>query len=222
MSGSPTRVSRSPGWMAPADAGCQLSASMTVTSRVPEYSVRSMAARGLPIIGDPVRTRRCATWSREYCRTRMLACPLRSGGSSSLTRSGSSRWPNAQTMSNVPSTTGTPTTANSAKPKLPTPAACAASEMTTLTGLPVSSSSPPALPANARGMRSRDGGSDRRIAITTVIGSSAATVPLRPMRAVSPALSSMVSSSRRPTPSPALATSVCPPRWSPRWHRDPR
>ena len=91
-----------PGGWDPRTPAASSSASITVISRVPGYSVRSMAARGLPIIGDPGRTRRCATLSREYCRTRMLACPLRSGGSSSLTRSGSSRWPNAQTMSKRP------------------------------------------------------------------------------------------------------------------------
>ena len=64
--------------------------------------------------------------------------------------------------------------------------------MTTLTGLPVSSSNPPALPANANGISSREGCSERRIAITIVIGSRAATAPFSPISAVSPAESSIV------------------------------
>ena len=90
--------------------------------------------------------------------------------------------------------------ANSKNPKAPTPASAAASEMTTLTGLPVSSSSPPALPANASGIRSRDGGRARRRAITTTMGMRAAAVPFRPMSAVSTAASIMTrtSSFRQP------------------------
>ena len=80
--------------------------------------------------------------------------------------------------------------------------------MTTLTGLPVSSSIPPALPANASGMSSRDGGNPRRIATTTAIGSSAATVPLRPISAVSPAASSMVRISSSRVLSPVLLARV--------------
>ena len=106
----------------------------------------------------------------------------------------------------VPSTSGSPTTANSAKPKAPTPASAAASEMTTFTGLPVSRSKPPALPANASGMSRRDGGNERRNAMTTTIGSSAATDPLRPISDVSPAPSSIVSSSSRLPPDPARLT----------------
>ena len=128
----------------------------------------------------------------------------------SLVRSGSRLRPNSKTMAMVPTTTGIPTMANSAKPKRPTPASSAACEMTTLTGLPVRTSRPPALPANANGMSRRDGGNERRSAMTTVIGSKAATLPLSPIRAVSPALSSINNSRSRVAPSPARCTSDCP------------
>ncbi len=82
--------------------------------------------------------------------------------------------------------------ANSANPNAPTPAVRAASEITTLTGLPVSSSRDPALPAKASGINSREGWRDRRMAITMVIGSRAATAPLSPISAVRPAESSIV------------------------------
>ena len=55
-------------------------------------------------------------------------------------------------------TSGTPMTAYEKKPKAPAPASCAASETMTLTGLPVSASSEPALPAKAIGMSMREGG----------------------------------------------------------------
>ena len=107
-------------------------------------------------------------------------------------RCGTSRSPNSRTITSVPITTGMPAIANSANPNAPTPAFCAASEITTLTGLPVSSSRDPALPANASGISSREGCRERRMAITIVIGRSAATAPLSPMSAVRPAESSIV------------------------------
>ena len=80
----------------------------------------------------------------------------------------------------------------------------------TFTGLPVSSSSEPALPANASGMRSLDGAMPRCTAITTSIGSSAATDPLRLIRAVSTATSSITSSRSLRVLPPARPASLRP------------
>ena len=110
----------------------------------------------------------------------------------------------------MPITTGTPTIANSSIPNRPTPASNAACEITTLTGDPVSSSSPPALPANASGMSSRDGATERRRATTITIGKSAATEPLSPMKAVSTALMAITRNSSGRTPSFARDTTSWP------------
>ena len=110
----------------------------------------------------------------------------------------------------VPITSGTPTSANSRKPNAPTPASCAASEITTFTGLPVSRSRPPAPPAKANGMSSRDGGNDRRMAITTTMGTNVATEPFKPIKAVRTAASSMVSSRSLRIPDPVRFTNSCP------------
>lgn len=84
--------------------------------------------------------------------------------------SGSTRRPRISTMSTVPMTSGMPTSANSKNAKPPAPASLAASETMTLTGVPVGSSNDPALPANASGMSSRDGGMSMRSASATATG----------------------------------------------------
>ena len=103
-----------------------------------------------------------------------------------------------------------PTRANSANPNGPTPASSALSAKITFTGLPVSSSSDPALAANTIGISSRDGFSCCRTATITAIGSSAATAPVRLIIAVRPAASSMVNTSSRRLLSPASAISRWP------------
>ncbi len=80
----------------------------------------------------------------------------------------------------------------------------------TFTGLPVSSSSDAALPANASGISSLDGGMARWAATTSSIGSSAATEPLRLISAVTPATSSITRTSSRRLLPPAPATSLRP------------
>ena len=75
----------------------------------------------------------------------------------------------------MPINSGMPTNANSKKPKLPTPASSAASETRTFTGVPVRASIDPAWAPKASGISSCDVGWRRRTAITTTIGSNAAT-----------------------------------------------
>ena len=77
----------------------------------------------------------------------------------------------------MPATSGTPTSANSKNPNRPAPASAAASDTRMLTGDPVSTSSDPACALNASGISSFDGERPIRVAITTVIGSSAAIAP---------------------------------------------
>ena len=113
-------------------------------------------------------------------------------------------------MATVPSSRGTPTRANSKKPKGRAPASAAASETTTLTGVPVRASSDPAWAAKATGSSSCDGGRPRRTAITTTTGTRAATEPLGLIRAVSRATTTMVRTSSRVRLSPARAISCCP------------
>ena len=84
----------------------------------------------------------------------------------------------------MPIRTGTPASANSKKPNLPAPAVSAASETTTLTGLPVSANSEPPWAANASGINNCDVGCASRTAITTTTGTSAATEALGVMKAV--------------------------------------
>ena len=68
----------------------------------------------------------------------------------------------------------------------------------TLTGVPESASSDPALAVNATGIRNRDGGTASRTAMTTTTGSSAATAPVTVISADRTATSSSVSASSRP------------------------
>ena len=113
-------------------------------------------------------------------------------------------------MATVPSSRGTPTRANSKKPKGRAPASAAASETTTLTGVPVRASSDPAWAAKATGSSSCDGVRPRRTAITTTTGTRAATEPLGLIRAVSRATTTMVRTSSRVRLAPARAISCCP------------
>ena len=85
----------------------------------------------------------------------------------------------------VPISSGTPTRANSKKPKPPTPASEAASDTSTFTGVPVRASIEPAWAAKASGISSWLVGRRWRRASTTTIGSRAATAPLTLMIAVS-------------------------------------
>ena len=77
----------------------------------------------------------------------------------------------------LPTTSGTPTSANSKKPKRSAPESAAASDTRMLTGDPVSTRSDPACAAKASGMSSLEVGRPIRAAITTIIGSSAAIAP---------------------------------------------
>ncbi len=119
-------------------------------------------------------------------------------------RAGSIRSPNAIVISSVPITRGTPTSANSKNPNGPPADSAANSEMMTLTGVPVSVSIEPAWAANASGSSNCDGGRPMRTATTTAIGSSAATAPFTLISAVSPATSSITSSSTRVRLAPAV------------------
>ena len=110
----------------------------------------------------------------------------------------------------MPASSGTPTSANSKKPKAPTPASSAASETITLTGVPVSTSSEPACAAKATGSRSCDGERPSRSANNTVTGRSAATAPLTLISAVNPATSSMVRTTSRVRLSPTASISRWP------------
>ena len=101
---------------------------------------------------------------------------------------------------------GTPTHANSKKANAPAPTESDASDTMMLTGLPVRTSSDPALPANAMGMSMRDAGRAVRRAIMTTIGRRAATAPLRLMSAVSPAQRPITETSNRSELSPASDT----------------
>ena len=112
-------------------------------------------------------------------------------------RSGSSLWPNSTMIAMVPASSGTPTRANSKKPKPSTPASTAASETSTFTGVPVSASMEPACAAKTMGISSCEALRLSRTAMTTTTGSSAATAPLRLISAVSSATRLMVRSSRR-------------------------
>lgn len=110
----------------------------------------------------------------------------------------------------MPTRIGSPTIANSKNPNAPSPASTDASDTITFTGLPISTSSEPALPAYTVGISSRDGGCRVRIASTTTSGSSAATDPLRLISAVSAAHSSISATSSRAVPSPAAAATRWP------------
>ena len=72
------------------------------------------------------------------------ACCPRSGGVCSGTRAGSSRGPSTRQITTVPTRSGSPTRAKEKNGNGPAPASCDASETITLTGLLISSSSPPA------------------------------------------------------------------------------
>ena len=110
-------------------------------------------------------------------------------------------------MANVPTTRGTPASANSKNPKRPSPAAADASDTRTFTGDPVSASMEPELPAKASGIASCDGDCPLRIAMATVMGRSAATEPLSVMSAVRTALIAIVNTSKRLGSSPTCAMS---------------
>ncbi len=105
----------------------------------------------------------------------------------------------------VPTTSGTPTSANSKYPKVPVPASYAASETSTFTGVPVRASWEPACAANAIGSRSCDVACRWRTAVTTTMGSRAATAPFTLMMAVRPAANSIVKTTSRRGLSPARA-----------------
>ena len=109
-------------------------------------------------------------------------------------------------MANVPASRGIPTRANEKNGNGGSPAFWAASLTMTLTGLPVSMINAPQLPAKARGMSICDGGSPIRMASTTTSGRSAATDPLRVIRAVRTAQSTPMARTRRPRLAPARAT----------------
>jgi hypothetical protein len=111
-------------------------------------------------------------------------------------------------MAMVPASRGIPTRAKEKKENGPDPASCAASETMTLTGLPVSMRSDPALPANASGMSICEGGSWIRVASTMTSGRSAATEPLRVISAVRIAQRTQTATSRRERCVPARAT-IC-------------
>ena len=91
--------------------------------------------------------------ARPYCSTSVLAWRLKSAGIVAPLRSGNSRWPNRMMIAIVPASSGTPTSANSKKPKPPTPASIAASETSTFTGVPVR-------PASSRHARRRRAASE--------------------------------------------------------------
>ena len=121
-------------------------------------------------------------------------------------RSGSTRGASTAPSAIEPRRIGTPTQANSKYEKAPAPTESAASETMMLTGLPVSTSSEPALPANTIGMSIREAGWAVRRATTTTIGRRAATAPLRLMSAVSTAQRPITATSSRKELSPARAT----------------
>ena len=100
--------------------------------------------------------------------------------------------------------------ANSKKPNGAPPASTAASDTSTLTGVPVSASSEPACAANTSGMSSCEGERPTRIAITMTTGRSAATAPLRLINAVSSATTVNVRTSSRTRLCPARAIRSCP------------
>ena len=110
-------------------------------------------------------------------------------------------------MAIVPATSGMPTSANSKKPKLPTPASSAAPDTITFTGDPVRTSSEPACAPNASGRSSCAGDRPRRIAVTTATGTNAATDPFGLISAVNPATSSIVKTSNFVRLSPASSVS---------------
>jgi len=106
----------------------------------------------------------------------------------------------------VPIRIGRPTQAKSKNPNAPTPRASAASDTMMLTGLPVSTNSEPALPANTIGINILDDGRPMRSDTITAIGNSAATAPLRLIKAVSRAHRPITATRSRPGESPARAT----------------
>ena len=103
----------------------------------------------------------------------------------------------------MPTSNGIPARANSKKRKRPDPAWSAASDTTTLTGLPVSASIEPAWAAKASGISNCDVGFCNRSAITTTTGTSAATDALGVMNAVSSAHTSMTDVTIRRESDPA-------------------
>ena len=116
-----------------------------------------------------------------------------------------------------------PTSENEKKENGPSPDSAAASETITFTGLLISISSPPALPANATGMSSCDGGVPIRWPSSTTSGSSAATAPLRVISDVSNADNRQIATSAPASaPCPPGRSASDPPRWSPPWSRCPR
>ena len=103
-----------------------------------------------------------------------------------------------------------PTSENEKKENGPSPDSAAASETITFTGLLISISSPPALPANATGMSSCDGGVPIRWPSSTTSGSSAATAPLRVIRDVSNADNRQIAIRTRVRSVPARSISQRP------------
>ena len=168
----------------------------TTTSAMPASRVKSSSGT----------SRGC----RPYCSTSVCAWWVKSGGSERARRSGSSRSPSTSARTTVPATSGRPTSANSKKPKRPAPASAAASDTRMLTGEPVSTSSDPAWAPNASGISSFDGGRPSRVAITTIIGTRAATAPLGVMTADSTAHRISTNATRRVGSERAARTSRWP------------
>ena len=153
-----------------------LSVTMPGKTRLPMSAERG----GITTSATPARrvTSASGGCSSSYWRTSVRACPLKSAPIVRAVRDGRSRSPSSATIAIVPTTSGTPTSANSKKPKRPTPASAPASDTTTFTGVLVSASSEPACAPKASGSSSCDGGRPSRTAITTTTGTSAATAPL--------------------------------------------
>ncbi len=127
-------------------------------------------------------------------------------------RSGSRRGPRSTQIATVPTSSGTPTRAKEKNGNGPAPASCAASDTITLTGLLISSSNPPQLPAKATGMSSCDGDRPVRWATRTTSGSNAATAPLRVINEVRRAESRQTATSTRAWPVPDRSSSHRPSR----------
>ena len=125
--------SASPSW-----TPTSVEAGIAPTDRPPLARARRRASPRAPAAGT-------APSSSRYCSTSVRACCAEVGAASTAPlRFGSRRWPSSRMIAMVPSSSGTPTQANSKKPNGAWPASTAASDTRTFTGVPVSASSEPA------------------------------------------------------------------------------
>ena len=208
---SPTASAVSPASSSPLRCTASTTRSpLSVTMPGKTRSRRSSAERGgttTSATPEPRVSSVPASSSSAYWSTSVRAWSLKSREIDARRPVGSSRSPKSTTIAIVPATSGTPTSANAKKPKLPDARRRPRrSETITLTGEPGEREQRPGM----RGERERHQQLGRRAAAAArpsrpTTGSSAATAPLTLISAVSTATSSIIRTSSRVRLSPTRA-----------------